>query len=816
MNKVALSPVTGFKHYAQNISKIIISTLSKEEKNMFLNIDLLPVRGIDMYDVIKLFSEDYIKDNKNTIINKVMKLFLNNIESKDGGVLYESVLFYTFEEWKVEIWPLFLNHLKHVEYEGEFFQSLLKYWIPLNVCSYKNEFYVFLRNEQIDIRVKVYALLESRRKGSLQTDFCEAGAQVMIILWNISTDQIDVVDVKYLGKIIDSETSAKLHNMEKIKNLSDLLFKNTKYREKISVFLENVKVLLSNNLELTQKNCCDEFIFKNVIFLEILLVASKNDPDIHVSQYTIEKCLNVVDYILENNLLSGTSYTTTKILEAFINSIMFNIVQNKDILWIDMDKKHVMKHLIGIIQKSNMKRPVSLSIEVLKHFGDKMDENESGRILKIQFLDDILKSLYKIPTKLDLKIRRNPESRLVIHAVCASEKNPNKPLLKWVLNFLLDVLSDRNSSDSSISSALHSIEILVSDNSLHSSTLPFISHIIVQCVELFRRSSWIVRNADLQLAKGLIERFYGVSISSCNRPKNIEDFLILFPSLIKPTKEIKFSGNESQDDFKTRLWLHNIIPFLLINAKPNQIRNVLHKVLSEQMPCWMQVKVLAILVSKFENNDFNNETLRDLLQVLFEKSVLINDSENYLLNCYFKTILLFCDKTNCANIERKSLPYDNTNNLYKTMILVLYFSEQKHVNNVEQQTFYKLALSRYLNSVSVSDEMDNDIMSTLIYFKKGAPKELYFNLFKLVFYFTVHNTTCHEAYNFISSSTGKTYCSILHALRDFLSMQNLTRHLEDENLVAKCLQDVKLYINSMPDNVEDCDGYYSVEIADWK
>lgn len=68
-----------------------------------------------------------------------------------------------------------------------------------------------------------------------------------------------------------------------------------------------------------------------------------------------------------------------------------------------------------------------------------------------------------------------------------------QPLLKWVLNYLVEVISDQNATDYAVASTLHSIEILISDNNLQCPTLPFVSDIIIRCIELFARPSWIVR-----------------------------------------------------------------------------------------------------------------------------------------------------------------------------------------------------------------------------------------------------------------------------------------------------------------------------------
>ena len=74
-----------------------------------------------------------------------------------------------------------------------------------------------------------------------------------------------------------------------------------------------------------------------------------------------------------------------------------------------------------------MKRPVSLAANFVNFFGSSMESDED-KTLKIKLLDRTLRSLYH--NKQSGKIRRNPETRLVNHALCLSDKNLNKVELK--------------------------------------------------------------------------------------------------------------------------------------------------------------------------------------------------------------------------------------------------------------------------------------------------------------------------------------------------------------------------------------------------
>lgn len=119
MRKVALSPLYGFKQYAHDISKTTIPFLNDSTKEHLCNIDLIPIRGINTLDLVKLFSENFMRNNISIVVKRICFLFQNNLDNKDGNFLYERLIqYYPFEKWKEEIWPLFLCYLQNINDSG--------------------------------------------------------------------------------------------------------------------------------------------------------------------------------------------------------------------------------------------------------------------------------------------------------------------------------------------------------------------------------------------------------------------------------------------------------------------------------------------------------------------------------------------------------------------------------------------------------------------------------------------------------------------------------------------------------------------------
>lgn len=81
-----------------------------------------------------------------------------------------------------------------------------------------------------------------------------------------------------------------------------------------------------------------------------------------------------------------------------------------------------------------------LNEALLKKLSQKMEMQEEDRLLKIKIVEQTLDKLFRMKEYKDYKIRRNPESRLVLHALCSYENCPEKVRYRNNKNFCLTYL----------------------------------------------------------------------------------------------------------------------------------------------------------------------------------------------------------------------------------------------------------------------------------------------------------------------------------------------------------------------------------------
>ncbi|XP_050499492.1 uncharacterized protein LOC126880016 [Diabrotica virgifera virgifera] len=1115
MSRVAVSPLIGFRQLAENISTLAMRYVESTNLNIICDISLLPIRGIKTEDVVELFTDDFVKGNTKNIVEKVLLMFSTNIESKDGGFLYEKLLICTFEEWITDVWPYLFPKLQKIESEGEFFQSLRKYWIPLTVDAYKTDFYAFIKEEPIDLQLKLYITLESKKKcflcedeiytfnqdtldivlkivsayrkktirpqscdinllisllynnlklyleddetesikkffshvvfyahcslkkndedfcffedfiqrihkyccESFKTDFFQVGAQILHLLLNalkgshedlklnyklekrdyyengenllfielknrklwkfdeemfpvlysclLSTEcwsliladllnkhynNFKVMDVKTLTNVLNKVLNfPNLQNTEKIINCSNLLFGQIKSNE-IVQFVENITNVLLQTLG--TENINEKNLFRSVLYLEILTFAKRREFIINNIEEIAEKSLEVIDYILENDYIRSLDYRSTKVVETFITRIMFFITPNLNEIWPLIDKPFTISTVIKIIQKSNMKKPVSVSADMLRQIGYKMEENENDKLLKVDLLEKTLKAINEVPDTNVLKIRRSPESRLVIHAMCISQKDPNKPLLHWTMNHLLNIISNPETEDLSLASSLHTIELLISDNRLQYQTMQYIPVIIIKCIELFKCSNWVVRNADLQLSKSLIERIYGVSMNNDCRPKSIADMFILYPQLAtyffkilsaesldersvialqffseSQVKETVFSDNiqeilecfqvflvhiiksyqnhygklavkayvslclakdipnifsdiESyiltnfteipknilanlyllmqdlyekykisyqhcsstkgiasihcswnniiqflrqvdsdiydfllmkikpietilkEKKFENRLWIHNNLPFLMLNANSRVICEFIEDKQFHRLPEFFQIKMLSILLQRFEQNYCTNDDLGCITNSVLKRALSTNYSEHLSMS-FFNFLLIFHKNIAVKFKHQVCLSKRTYNNMLNLLYAANTFSDLPN-------SYFESILQNFKRNISVNEEIHNDILSVLNISYSKFPKECRLEICKIVFYLSVLKSSYVESLNLICTIVNRKYFSILDALNDFLSINTLLEILGDKTTVHTFLNYISKFLDRKDQLTHD-EEFYNVE-----
>lgn len=89
------------------------------------------------------------------------------------------------------------------------------------------------------------------------------------------------------------------------------------------------------------------------------------------------------------------------------------------------DKAVILNQMRNLIEKSNMKKSVTTAVNFIRNFGVFMNKSEIDREIKLKFLHSTLQSVHLMSDKLNLKIRKNPETRLIIHALAAASDNNN-------------------------------------------------------------------------------------------------------------------------------------------------------------------------------------------------------------------------------------------------------------------------------------------------------------------------------------------------------------------------------------------------------
>ncbi|KAK4872066.1 hypothetical protein RN001_016190 [Aquatica leii] len=149
------------------------------------------------------------------------------------------------------------------------------------------------------------------------------------------------------------------------------------------------------------------------------------------------------------------------------------------------------------------------------------------------YLESVLFSIYATPEIKLSKIRRNPEHRLIINAIVTAEMHPNRVFLNRSMRFILDVLENPSSGNSAKASALHSLEILISNSSIQNETFEYVSPAAIRAINEFSSGDWNVKNGAIQVLQALTNRLLGQKNNLTQRRRyGIDDLLLLYPDLM--------------------------------------------------------------------------------------------------------------------------------------------------------------------------------------------------------------------------------------------------------------------------------------------
>lgn len=116
---VALSPLNGFKQYAEDISKKAIHIDTAQQQTEL--IDFLPLRGVSTMNLEHYFQNLSVNEPRfQKVVTRIIEMFSNNIENREGGFLYKILLARVqgdFHLWKQAVWPQFCEKFQAIDWE---------------------------------------------------------------------------------------------------------------------------------------------------------------------------------------------------------------------------------------------------------------------------------------------------------------------------------------------------------------------------------------------------------------------------------------------------------------------------------------------------------------------------------------------------------------------------------------------------------------------------------------------------------------------------------------------------------------------------
>ncbi|XP_076752262.1 uncharacterized protein LOC143424222 [Xylocopa sonorina] len=176
--------------------------------------------------------------------------------------------------------------------------------------------------------------------------------------------------------------------------------------------------------------------------------------------------------------------------------------------------------------------------------------------------------------------RRGAGLSIMFHRIVVSDNRPDRPLLHFAVQRLLDVLDNfsddcvkriESQHDSPWARHLHFLRTLVADKEIHGQLTLYMERITLICFKYLESEIWTIRNASLQLFGSIIPRLvgqtYGVALDFGNG-YSINHFVTHYPMLANfvAIELHRFSNTFMR--FSTALYLHsNIVHILILLSK---------------------------------------------------------------------------------------------------------------------------------------------------------------------------------------------------------------------------------------------------------
>lgn len=261
-----------------------------------------------------------------------------------------------------------------------------------------------------------------------------------------------------------------------------------------------------------------------------------------------------------------------------------------------------------------------------------------------------------------------------------------------------------------------------------------------------------------------------------------------------------------------RRWLHNNLHFLIVHSKSSNVANVCDILFSHNLPIFAQIKILSILICRYEKHNFDIEDIKNILEILFRSTVLVNDKQLFLLQSLLRVLTVFGQNLLELDIKinsRTELAFSDC--LCRSMIFLLNEFLSKTVSENENFSIYTKTIEhQIIHSLGISEDTDHDILSGLIYFYKLSDSKNSLNFFKFMFYFCTNESTYLDAYYLISSIMAKKYCSILSLLKDFFHYDYLRSVLRYSDII-NLYKTLKFVVEYDIGKYETKSSFYEIE-----